>query len=366
MENKRSGTTVLETQPGVTREIGKDDVPCAFTTRRVPRDSITHLICGDAKPRAGDLVLVRIDALGQHTRIQLPSRSRRNLFVGDEVILCYGNRYAPRQFEAIVPKTLEPCHLVAAGGLAGKALLWHEKLYRGPTEVTPIGLVADASGHRVNVADYALPDTGPIDPAGAVVIGFAGTEMSAGKTTAAAFLAHGLVRSGLRVGYAKITGTGAGGDLGLVSDAGASPVVDFTDAGHVTTCMVSREEIKGIVTTLVSHLQRAGVDVILLELADGLFQAETAAILESSFLHRVVDGMIFCGSDAMGAACGFDWLRRKEYAVLALAGILTRSPLQAREAMQVTGIPVLSRIELADPITASKLAQEARMRRGPA
>jgi len=80
----------------------------------------------------------------------------------------------------------------------------------------------------------------------------------------------------------------------------------------------------------------------------------------------VVDGMIFCASDAMGAACGFDWLRRKEYAVLALAGILTRSPLQAREAMQVTGIPVLSRMELADPITASKLAQEARMRRGPA
>ncbi len=366
METKTNGIAVLETYPSVIQEIGKDDIPRAFSTRRVPRESITHLISGDAKPRAGDLVQVRIDALGQHSRIQLPSTWRRNLFVGDEVILCYGNRYAPRQFEAIVPKNLEPCHLVAAGGLAGKALSWHEKLHRGPTEVTPIGLVADSSGRRVNVADYALLDTGPIDPAGPVVIGVAGTVMSAGKTTAAAFLAHGLVCSGLRVGYAKITGTGAGGDLGLVSDAGASPVVDFTDAGHVTTYMVPQQEIEGIVTTLVSHLQRAGVDVILLELADGLFQTETATMLESVFFREVVDGMIFCAGDAMGAACGFDWLRRNEYAVLALAGVLTRSPLQAREAIQVTGIPVLSRMELSDPITASKLAQEARMRRGSA
>jgi len=122
------------------------------------------------------------------------------------------------------------------------------------------------------------------------------------------------------------------------------------------------------VVRLVSDLgvNLAGVDVILLELADGLFQAETAAMLESAFFREVVDGMIFCAGDAMGAACGFDWLRRNEHAVLALAGVLTRSPLQAREAIQATSIPVLSRMELADPITASKLVQEARTHRGAA
>ena len=97
----------------------------------------------------------------------------------------------------------------------------------------------------------------------------------------------------------------------------------------------------------------------LIELADGLFQEETANLLKSDFFKGVVDGMVFCAGDAMGAACGFEWLRRNDHAVLALAGILTRSPLQAREAMQATGVPVMSRAALADPATACKLAEEA-------
>ena len=138
----------------------------AYTTRRIPSAEFAQILRGDhIRPAAGDLVLVRIDEIGQHGRIQLPTTRRRNLFISDEVIVCYANRYAPRQFEAVVPKTLEPCHLVAAGGVAGKALCWHERLWRGPTEVTPVGLVADASGRRLNVADWGLPSETEIDPA---------------------------------------------------------------------------------------------------------------------------------------------------------------------------------------------------------
>ena len=40
--------------------------------------------------------------------------------------------------------------------------------------------------------------------------------------------------------------------------------------------MVSAAEVEGIFATLTGHLARAGMDVIVLEVADGLYQTETA------------------------------------------------------------------------------------------
>jgi hypothetical protein len=363
MREMRSGAATLDTVDALTRPLLPHETARAFTTRRVPESELACVISGDLTPCAGDLVLARVDRLGHHTRIQLPSARRKRLFLGDAVILCYGNRYAPRQFEATVPRTLEPCHLVAAGGIAAKALSWNEKLGRGPTEVTPLGLVADRQRRRINVADWAIASEGAIDPDGPLTIAITGTAMHAGKTTSAAFLAHGLVRAGLRVGFAKITGTGAGGDTGFLEDAGAHEVLDFTDAGHASTYLLGSSAVNEIVTRLVTKLQRAQMDMILVELADGLFQEETSALLQSDFFRSVVDGVIFCAGDSMGAAAGCDWLRRHEHAVLAISGLLTISPLHTRVALMATGMPVLSKTELCDPVSAAKLASEARARR---
>jgi hypothetical protein len=75
-----------------------------------------------------------------------PEGRRKLLFVGDEIVVAYGNRYAPNQFEAVVPKTLGPCHLVAAGGVAAKALSWHASVSKGATQITPLGLITDPTG----------------------------------------------------------------------------------------------------------------------------------------------------------------------------------------------------------------------------
>ena len=95
----------------------------------------------DFRPRAGDVVLARIEALGHHTRLHLPDGRRRALFVGDDVILAYADRYAPSQFEAAVPIQLEPCHLVAGGGIAAMVTERHRQVRR-PTQIRPLGLVA--------------------------------------------------------------------------------------------------------------------------------------------------------------------------------------------------------------------------------
>ena len=314
----------------------------------------------DLPPRVGDVVLARVEALGHHTRLHLPDGRRRVLFVGDEVILAYAHRYAPNQFEAEVPSQLEACHLVAGGGIAATVTERHRQVRR-PTQIRPLGLVASEPGEPLNVAAWALPSpSSPPEPGTVPTLAVVGTAMDSGKTTTAAFLARGLADSGLRVGYAKVTGTAAAGDPSLVADAGAHPVLDFTDAGYASTYRIPPAAIEGVLNDLVAHLQDSGVDAILLEIADGLFQAETAALVASGAFERLVDGVLFAAQDAMGAVAGVQRLREQGHRVLALAGRMEAAPLQVREASAVTRMSFLARRDLSDPSSAAKLLAESR------
>lgn len=337
----------------------------AFTTRRV-RGSLNSLVEENLVPRAGDLVLARVDALGHHTALQMPDGRRRHLFVGDEIVVAYGNRYAPNQIEAVVPKSLGPCQLVAGGGVAGKALSWHPNLSKGPTQISPVGLIAGANGEPVNLRHHSLPDIDrlpvPLPPTIAVV----GTAMDSGKTQTAAYLVKGLTQAGLRVGFSKVTGTGAGGDTGLLKDAGATPVLDFTDAGLVSTYLASPAEIERIFVTLMGHLTEAKVDAIVLELADGILQGETAVLLGTTVFREAVAGIVFTACDAMGAVAGHHWLESRKLPLIALSGVLTAAPLQRTEATQATGLPTYTRQDLARASTAIGLINMAERRRNDA
>jgi hypothetical protein len=331
-------------------------VSFSYVTRRVPR-TIAGLV-RTAPPQAGSVVLATIEAFGQHTHLQLPDGRRRKLFLGDAVILAYGNRYAPRQFEAIVPDALDACDLVAAGGIAAKVLSRHERM-RPPTAIRPVGLLADPSGRLLNLSDFALSPREEPPERRPLTLTVVGASMDSGKTTTAAYLAHGLSRAGRRVGFAKVTGTGAGGDPWLLRDAGAYPVLDFTDAGYSSTYRVPLPELERIATTLVCEIALADVDVILLEIADGLLQHETAALLRSPRFRALTDGFLLAAGDALAAAGGVAWLRRESLPVIGVGGILTAAPLGCREALEATGLPVLGKDELADPIAVEKLCAAA-------
>ena len=327
----------------------------AYTTRRVPFSEAGYLISGGVVPAPGDLVLARVDRLGQHKRIELGNGRRAPLFQGDEIILCYGHRYAPDQFEGEIPNSLEPCHMVAAGGIAACAISKHTSR-KAATRITPLGLLSDARGRPVNLADHALAPASP-ETSLPMTIAVVGTSMNAGKTTTAAYLIRGLANAGLKVGAAKLTGTGAGGDTWLMIDAGAELVLDFTDAGYASTHRVALSELEDIVTTLTAHLQRAGVDVIVLEVADGLFQEETSALLCSPVFRQTVNGIIFAAADAMGAATGVNWLYDHDLPVVAISGRLTGAPLVVRETQGATGLPVMGLEQLSDPGIAETIRQ---------
>jgi hypothetical protein len=314
----------------------------------------------DHPPSVGDVVLARVETVGHHTRLHLPDGRRRTLFIGDDVILAYADRYAPSQFEAAVPSGLEACHLVAGGGIAATVTEANKRVRRA-TRIRPLGLVASAAGEPLNVAGWKLPSpTAPPEAGSIPTLALVGTAMDSGKTTAAAFLARGLCDAGLRVGYAKVTGTAAAGDPTLVADAGADPVLDFTDVGYASTYRISTPALVRVLMDLLAHLQQSGVDAILLEIADGLFQPETAALISQESFKRLVDGVIFAAQDAMGAAAGVSRLREVGHRVLALAGLLEVAPLQIREACAETRLPFLLRRDLANPLAAAKLLEQSR------
>lgn len=311
----------------------------SFTTRRVPQHDICSIICSDAAPKIGDLVFAVVDKIGSHPKIELPNGRRAALSAGDMILVVYGNRYAPDQFEAVMPRNLEACHLVAAGGIASTKISKHDSM-ANPTRITPIGLAGNRRGEVLNVSQYAVSlDTTRKDIAAVIV---AGTAMNAGKTTTAASLVYALSTAGHKVAGIKATGTGAGGDVWLMSDKGAALTLDFTDAGLPSTYLAPGETIERNVLGLIGHAANLGCTTAVVEIADGLQHEETAAILQSSALLERACGVIFAANDALGAQAGVETLSRWGHKIIALSGQLTRSPLAIREASRCTALPVVT------------------------
>lgn len=339
----------------------------AYTLRHVPVEALQHLIeagpdLGPSPwPRAGDVVLARVEEIGQHQRLELASGRRATLFEGDEIAVCYADRYAPDQFEAEVPFDLGPCDLVAAGGVAARVIC-HSTRVGDPTRVVPLGLLADARGRRVNLADWAAV-AAPPRTARPTAVAVLGTAMNAGKTTAAANLIRGIASANRRVGAAKVTGTGAGGDVWLMSDAGAHPVLDFTHGGLPSTYKVPPAKVQAVFTQLVDALSES-VDTAVLEVADGLCQRESAALVASPVFREAIDGVVFCAPDALGAAHGVRLLAESGVPVSAVSGALAASPLAMREAHQLTGLPVLDLEALRRPDALAGVLGEASLALG--
>lgn len=326
----------------------------AFTTRRVDLDQARRIIRAGVVPVAGDLVLARVTAIGQHRRIENIHGRRGDLFVGDEIIVAFGNRYAPDQFEAYVPGDLGPCHLVAGGGVAAQMTVKHSFM-KQPTRIEPIGLIADADGEVLNLRRFAANPVANRFRRAPLRIVVAGSSMNAGKTTTVASLVRGLTLAGFRVGAAKLTGTGSGGDLWSMIDAGAKAALDFTDAGHASTFGLDADALTAIAAKLLGALDERHCDIVICEIADGLLQKETAALLDIAKQKRWFDGLIFAAGDAMGAAYGANWLRERQHDLIAISGLISASPLASREAAAVTGVPIVGIDRLTDPVEVAKL-----------
>jgi hypothetical protein len=162
--------------------------------------------------------------------------------------------------------------------------------------------------------------------------------MDAGKTHTAMSLITGLRAGGQRVAGIKLTGTAAGRDTWNLLDAGAVRALDFVDGGFCSTYLCSLEELLSLADLLLAHAAAAEVDWVVVEIADGLLQRETSALLQCDSFTSKINVWLFATRDPLGAVGGISILHGLGIDPVAISGVVSMSPLASQEIERATGI----------------------------
>ncbi len=183
------------------------------------------------------------------------------------------------------------------------------------------------------------PGAGPLPTVPTVYV--AGTCMNAGKTSAACQLIRQLARRGHTVGACKLTGISLRRDTLQMSDYGAALAVSFNEAGVVAT---NPQNAVAVTRTLLAHVARRGVDVIVAELGDGLFgEYGVAQILEEVELRERADVLVLCANDPVGA-WGAQRLLEERYQlrISVVCGPATDNDVGVRFIRKQLGLPAIN------------------------
>ena len=312
----------------------------SFVTRGLGARDLTLGVA--RQPTQGDLVVARVELLGQHRALEDRHGRRVRLYVGDLVAGAYGSRYATDFYEGYVPAGPHT-HLLTAGGVIGTVASSHVRR-APPTQLEVIGAVADADGVPMTLADLTRPVSPVAYPRPATVV-VVGSSMNAGKTTTVAGIIRGWAHAGLRVGAGKATGSGSGKDRWVYADAGAHAVVDFLDFGMPSTFGYPTPQLVSTMHRIRDALAAEGATHVVIEIADGLLQSQTHELLAA--LPEFADAVLVAVGDALGAVGAQTVLADAGVSVSALSGLVSASPLAAREAEAATGLPVATPDELA-------------------
>src|SRR5882762_10427744 len=299
-----------------------------YALRQVPRNKFASLLPVSATPRAGDIALATLEKIGKNTRLELAEGRAAQLHEGDTLAVVFGNRYATQQFEGYAGADGDACDLLSMAGVCGLVRSKHAEVSQ-PSKLRLLGTLADGDGRPLRLRDYALK---PVKcarlPRIAVVCG---SSMDAGKTHTAMSLITGLRTSGQRVAGIKLTGTAAGRDTWNLLDAGAVRALDFVDGGFCSTYLCSLEELVSLWDLLLSHATATEADWVVVEIADGLLQRETSALLQCDSFTSKVNAWLFATRDPLGAVGGILTLRDWGIEPMAISGVVSMSPLASRE-----------------------------------
>lgn len=327
----------------------------SYALRNVPESSFVGLAPCPESPAAGDVVLAQVERIGKNTGLELGNGRRANLHEGDFVAVVFGNRYATQQFEGYAQRSGDHCDLLSMGGLCGLV----KSKFAGVAEPTKLrlhGALIGPTQRPLRLRDFAAaPQASGASPRTIVVCG---TSMDSGKTYTAMSVIAGLHSAGERVAAIKLTGTAAGRDTWSMLDAGASPALDFVDGGYPSTYGCSIGQLLDLYELLKSQAAADGATWVVIEIADGLLQQETAALLQTEAFTESVDAWLFATSDAVAALGGISLLRNWQIEVAAISGVISQSPLAAREAQTVTAIPCLTAKELQQGKLNARLQQD--------
>ena len=341
----------------ITNEVTHDRVRWPYALRRVPQSLIASIAPMDRPPQVGDLALARIVDIGRTTRIELDTGRMCTLYPGDLLAVVFGHRYATAQYEAYARVDGDRCDLLTVAGVCGQVETKQEST-SNPTKLAIIGYFCDDVGRTMVLRDFALePAAEYPEPPRTIVV--CGAAMDAGKTYAATSIVRGLVATNIRVGAAKLTGTATGKNVWSVLDAGAFEAYDFSDCGFPSTFGCSLHDLLSIHKTLSSNLAAGGAKWVVFEIADGVLQQETEALLTSPTFTQSVDMFVYAAGGSLSVVGGVARLRSWGIEPVAVSGKLTKSPLAMREAEEATGVRCLTAKQLTSGVLNEIMATTA-------
>lgn len=309
-------------------------------------------------PQNGDVAVFEVLSLGKHQTMQTTQENNRRIYPGDYLLATFGTRYASNQFEGYLPTAAQETYdILGQGGIVGVLASSHQKLERvGTTKVRLVGYAVDEKRQVINSRYFTMQKQSfaPKLIQHQKVYLSVGASMDSGKTTTAGYFARGATLSGKRVAYIKLTGTAHCKDRNFVKDLGAVASVDFSQCGYPSTFMCGTEEVLDIYATLLNAVQIQSPEIVVVEIADGLLQKETAALLTHKAFMQQIDGVIMSCPDSLSAVGGLSVLKSFGLKPVLLSGLATASPLMIKEITAITDVPVFG---LSDFTDGDKLVQ---------
>ncbi|MEK7656390.1 MAG: hypothetical protein AAB412_01405 [Elusimicrobiota bacterium] len=281
-----------------------DKVASVTRNARVGREA---LLSPDVRAQEGAVLAVRIRGRKSvyNTVEDLHGRMTA-LNDGDILAGVLGARRALRGYAGVVPESVkvgDELDVLNLGGVLGRCTAVNIEL-GPPLKAEVLGAVlsfphlGERTGVPATIRDNAVPWADTLEPSAPAVY-VAGSCMQAGKTSVCCELVRHLVRNGLKVAAAKLTGVSLLRDTLGMMDRGAFKSLSFTDAGVASTSeAVAVPVSKG----LLNALNKERPDVIVVELGDGIMgEYGVQAILSDPELRAPARAHVLCASDPVSA-----------------------------------------------------------------
>ena len=322
------------------------------STFSVPKSKIKQYDASiKKKPEVGDLIFGEVCEIGRHKKVESKSARLHTINIGTRMVFVFGNRYAPDQYEGLVPNSITKyVELFSQGGIVGEVKTQNQ-LVSVPTKVHFLGYVCNSERKVINTRNYVLlnPKNIALKKPRAKVILCIGTSMNSGKTYAAATCCYAISSSGKNVRAAKITGTASLKDILLMNDCGAEHIADFTYFGYPSTYLMEPDKLLWMFQSFDMKYGNNPKNYLVIEFADGILQRETAMLLKMSEVRDRIHKLIFCAPDSSAVFGGIHILKQQfDLVPDAISGLCSSSPLAMREIKTFSELPILQSLEKDD------------------
>jgi len=253
-------------------------------------------------PEEGAVVLVEALAdSGKNNLLEYTSGRIGFLVEGDIIPAVLGKRRALREYSGDIPSRLAPgdiLYFLCESGVVGEIKGINEQ-WGLPMQVRVLGSIV-SNGKQLNTKDVTIPRRQTLEKS-APIIGVVGTCMNIGKTTAICKLIKHFKLQGLQVAGVKLSGVASTQDLDKVSDAGASPVLGFMDAGLPSTCNDATEVVE-VALGILHEINQSQPDVIIAEFGDGILgEYHVGEIIRNQEIQQHVCAFLVAAADLVAA-----------------------------------------------------------------